>query len=121
MALSNSKNILIASLLLCFFLLAAISQVAGDQQIGGTGSSGSSTAKLPAAGPAVSPPTAGKLDCGAACLGRCSESKRPNLCRRACGTCCVRCNCVPPGTFGNYDACPCYATLTTRDNRRKCP
>lgn len=62
-----------------------------------------------------------KMDCGAACAGRCQLSSRPRLCKRACGTCCVRCNCVPPGTSGNYEACPCYASLTTHGNRRKCP
>ncbi|XP_028552307.1 gibberellin-regulated protein 1-like [Dendrobium catenatum] len=41
--------------------------------------------------------------------------------RRACGTCCARCNCVPPGTYGNQYMCPCYAALTTHHGRRKCP
>ncbi|KAL2455479.1 Gibberellin-regulated protein 1 [Forsythia ovata] len=62
-----------------------------------------------------------KIDCGGACAIRCQLSSRPNLCKRACGTCCARCNCVPPGTSGNLVACPCYASLTTRDNKRKCP
>ncbi|XP_058213152.1 snakin-2-like [Rhododendron vialii] len=61
------------------------------------------------------------LDCGGACAGRCKLSSRPNLCKRACGTCCARCQCVPPGTSGNLEACPCYATMTTHNNRRKCP
>ncbi|GAB2219438.1 hypothetical protein Droror1_Dr00007073 [Drosera rotundifolia] len=73
----------------------------------------------PAVG-AVTPPI-GPLKCGAACIARCSLSKRPNLCQRSCGACCFRCKCVPPGTSGNYDICPCYASLTTRGGRRKCP
>ncbi|KAJ0743639.1 putative gibberellin regulated protein [Helianthus annuus] len=48
-------------------------------------------------------------------------SKRPHLCNRACGTCCGRCNCVPLGTSGNYEACACYAEMTTRGNKKKCP
>ncbi|KAH8509589.1 hypothetical protein Peur_051378 [Populus x canadensis] len=68
---------------------------------------------------ASSPPT--KIDCGSACEARCQLSSRPRLCKRACGTCCSRCSCVPPGTAGNYDACPCYASLTTHGGRRKCP
>ncbi|KAK9129524.1 hypothetical protein Sjap_010011 [Stephania japonica] len=60
-------------------------------------------------------------DCGAACTARCRLSSRPRLCMRACGTCCARCNCVPPGTSGNYDACACYANMTTHGGRRKCP
>ncbi|KAM7257932.1 hypothetical protein ACFE04_013673 [Oxalis oulophora] len=62
-----------------------------------------------------------KIDCGSACIGRCRLSSRPNLCKRACGTCCSRCNCVPPGTSGNQDMCPCYASLTTHGGKKKCP
>lgn len=61
------------------------------------------------------------LDCGGACAIRCSKSSRPNLCKRACGTCCARCRCVPAGTHGNEDSCPCYATMTTHGGARKCP
>ncbi|XP_011029011.1 PREDICTED: gibberellin-regulated protein 1-like [Populus euphratica] len=68
---------------------------------------------------ASSPPK--KIDCGSACKARCQLSSRPRLCNRACGTCCSRCSCVPPGTAGNYEACPCYASLTTHGGRRKCP
>ncbi|XP_074304460.1 snakin-2-like [Silene latifolia] len=66
-------------------------------------------------------PASGKVECGLACIARCCKSGRPNLCQRACGSCCGKCNCVPPGTSGNYHVCPCYASLTTRDNKPKCP
>ncbi|XP_022858014.1 gibberellin-regulated protein 11-like, partial [Olea europaea var. sylvestris] len=59
--------------------------------------------------------------CGKECGRRCQLSSRPNLCHRACGTCCKRCNCVPPGTAGNQDVCPCYAKMTTHGGRKKCP
>ncbi|CAL9045099.1 unnamed protein product [Musa acuminata subsp. burmannicoides] len=62
-----------------------------------------------------------KIDCGAKCAYRCSKSSRPNLCNRACNTCCSRCNCVPPGTDGNRDVCPCYANMKTHGGRPKCP
>ncbi|XP_012440678.1 gibberellin-regulated protein 1 [Gossypium raimondii] len=62
-----------------------------------------------------------KIDCGRACAERCKLSSRPNLCKRACGTCCSRCNCVPPGTYNNYDVCPCYRDMTTHGGRHKCP
>ncbi|XP_068640817.1 snakin-2-like [Aristolochia californica] len=62
-----------------------------------------------------------KINCGAACAARCRLVSRPNRCLRACGTCCGRCNCVPPGTYGNREQCPCYASLTTRGNKPKCP
>ncbi|CAB4296166.1 unnamed protein product [Prunus armeniaca] len=62
-----------------------------------------------------------KIDCGGACAARCRLSSRPRLCKRACGTCCQRCSCVPPGTAGNQEVCPCYAALTTHGGKRKCP
>ncbi|PKI38209.1 hypothetical protein CRG98_041395 [Punica granatum] len=71
---------------------------------------------------AASPvPVIKPIDCGEACAGRCKLSSRPNLCKRACGSCCAKCSCVPPGTAGNYEACPCYASLTTHKFIRKCP
>ncbi|KAH9307616.1 hypothetical protein KI387_035527, partial [Taxus chinensis] len=36
------------------------------------------------------------IDCEAACTGRCEKASRTKMCLRACGTCCARCNCVPP-------------------------
>ncbi|KAJ1263059.1 hypothetical protein BS78_09G155400 [Paspalum vaginatum] len=63
----------------------------------------------------------GAIDCGACCSYRCSESGRPKMCLRACNTCCERCGCVPPGTSGNEDVCPCYRDMITRDGKRKCP
>ncbi|KAL2575050.1 hypothetical protein AAZV13_17G224700 [Glycine max] len=62
-----------------------------------------------------------QIDCNGACAARCRLSSRPRLCQRACGTCCRRCNCVPPGTAGNQEVCPCYASLTTHGGKRKCP
>ncbi|CAA7397954.1 unnamed protein product [Spirodela intermedia] len=60
-------------------------------------------------------------DCGRACSARCRKASRWRMCTRACGTCCRRCNCVPPGTAGNRDVCPCYAKMTTHGGRLKCP
>ncbi|XP_057532722.1 cypmaclein-like [Amaranthus tricolor] len=61
------------------------------------------------------------IDCGSECNRRCGMSSRQHLCLRACGTCCARCGCVPPGTSGHEDVCPCYARMTTHHGRRKCP
>ncbi|KAI3957824.1 hypothetical protein MKW92_020682 [Papaver armeniacum] len=63
----------------------------------------------------------GWLNCPPACDYRCSKSSRHKMCIRACNTCCQRCNCVPPGTSGNADVCPCYANMTTHGGRLKCP
>ncbi|CAO2817679.1 unnamed protein product [Amaranthus hypochondriacus] len=63
----------------------------------------------------------GAINCGAACVARCRLSSRPNLCHRACGTCCARCQCVPPGTSGNQELCPCYYNQRTHGGKRKCP
>ncbi|KAK1441058.1 hypothetical protein QVD17_06895 [Tagetes erecta] len=65
--------------------------------------------------------TTSKINCGSACKARCKLSSRPNLCHRACGTCCARCNCVPPGTSGTQKVCPCYYNMTTHGGKRKCP
>ncbi|QHO36648.1 hypothetical protein HN51_029927 [Arachis hypogaea] len=61
------------------------------------------------------------IDCGGKCGYRCSKAGRPKMCMRACKTCCQRCNCVPPGTARNQNACPCYASLTTHGGKLKCP
>ncbi|XP_006342570.1 gibberellin-regulated protein 1-like [Solanum tuberosum] len=60
-------------------------------------------------------------ECGTACEARCSLASRHKMCLRACGTCCTRCNCVPPGTSGNQDLCPCYRDMLTHHGKHKCP
>ncbi|XP_054799502.1 snakin-2-like [Prosopis cineraria] len=62
-----------------------------------------------------------QIDCKGACSARCRLASRQRMCKRACGTCCRRCNCVPPGTAGNQEVCPCYYNMTTHGGRRKCP
>uniref|UniRef100_A0A6N2LTI2 Gibberellin-regulated protein 9 n=1 Tax=Salix viminalis TaxID=40686 RepID=A0A6N2LTI2_SALVM len=62
-----------------------------------------------------------KINCGYLCARRCKASSRKKVCHRACKTCCKRCRCVPPGTYGNKNACPCYASLRTHGNKPKCP
>ncbi|KMZ59187.1 putative Gibberellin-regulated protein 2 [Zostera marina] len=61
------------------------------------------------------------MNCEYECKRRCSKAKRIGFCQRACGTCCERCHCVPPGTHGNTETCPCYAQMKTHDGRLKCP
>ncbi|KAL7153403.1 hypothetical protein ABFS83_04G166600 [Erythranthe nasuta] len=77
-------------------------------------------APAPAQNPAPNPKD--DVDCDGQCKERCSLHSRQNVCLRACGTCCVRCKCVPPGTFGNREICgKCYTDMTTHGNRTKCP
>ncbi|KAF3787529.1 Snakin-2 protein [Nymphaea thermarum] len=52
---------------------------------------------------------------------RCSLSSGPNFWKRASGTCCSGCHCVPSGTAGHYEECHCYASQTTHGSVRKCP
>ncbi|KAL0814177.1 hypothetical protein Bca101_070620 [Brassica carinata] len=61
------------------------------------------------------------FNCGYACARRCKETSRKKVCYRACGSCCAKCQCVPPGTSGNTASCPCYANLRTHGNKLKCP
>ncbi|KAH1036625.1 hypothetical protein AAZX31_20G162700 [Glycine max] len=61
------------------------------------------------------------IDCGGKCNYRCSKTSRHKMCIRACNSCCKTCSCVPPGTSGNRDMCPCYASLTTHGGKLKCP
>ncbi|XP_072974526.1 gibberellin-regulated protein 1-like [Typha angustifolia] len=103
--MASSSRALLTSLLL--FLLLAISLVESRRVM-------FNTQMLMDGGSA-------NMDCGGSCAERCKLSSRPNLCKRACGSCCKKCSCVPPGTYGNYEMCPCYAAITTRGGQRKCP
>ncbi|KAK9273293.1 hypothetical protein L1049_018100 [Liquidambar formosana] len=35
--------------------------------------------------------------------------------------CCAKCLCVPPGTYGNKQVCPCYNNWKTKRGGPKCP
>ncbi|KAK4263295.1 hypothetical protein QN277_028730 [Acacia crassicarpa] len=62
------------------------------------------------------------INCGVRCSERCKLHSRPKICLRACGTCCERCKCVPPGTYGHREMCGrCYTDMLTHDNKPKCP
>ncbi|KAJ3671683.1 hypothetical protein LUZ60_007762 [Juncus effusus] len=62
-----------------------------------------------------------KINCDFACARRCGKASRTNVCIRACGSCCLKCQCVPTGTSGNQEMCPCYANLRTHGLKPKCP
>ncbi|KAM3278292.1 hypothetical protein ACQJBY_045879 [Aegilops geniculata] len=67
---------------------------------------------------------AGSAFCDSKCGVRCSKASRHDDCLKYCGICCAECNCVPSGTAGNKDECPCYRDKTTGHGARmrpKCP
>ncbi|KAL1371651.1 hypothetical protein HN51_001897 [Arachis hypogaea] len=110
-------------LLLGVFLLLCLSKVSSDVKIE---DEDDEQLSLPADKPLIVRDSNRRLmqdiDCGGLCKERCSLHSRPNLCNRACGTCCVRCKCVPPGTAGNRELCgSCYTDMTTHGNKTKCP
>ncbi|CAL9055480.1 unnamed protein product [Musa banksii] len=62
-----------------------------------------------------------EINCEAKCSHRCSKASRHKMCMRACIDCCHKCHCVPPGTYGHKEECPCYAHMKTRHGKPKCP
>ncbi|KAL6547924.1 hypothetical protein OROHE_009629 [Orobanche hederae] len=59
--------------------------------------------------------------CASKCGMRCSKASIQKRCLKYCGICCGKCNCVPPGTYGNKDACPCYRDMKNSKGQPKCP
>nr|XP_043618660.1 peamaclein-like [Erigeron canadensis] len=60
-------------------------------------------------------------ECPAACSVRCSATHHPGNCMDVCIDCCSKCLCVPSGTSGNKDECPCYRDRKTQEGTPKCP
>ncbi|KAE9446469.1 hypothetical protein C3L33_21645, partial [Rhododendron williamsianum] len=64
---------------------------------------------------------AGSSFCGSKCSVRCSKAGRKDRCLKYCGICCDKCHCVPSGTYGNKDECPCYRDMKNSKGKPKCP
>ncbi|KAL2923411.1 Protein GAST1, partial [Bienertia sinuspersici] len=47
-------------------------------------------------------------ECGPRCAYRCSNTQYKKPCLFFCNKCCAKCLCVPVGTYGNKQSCPCY-------------
>ncbi|KAI8523239.1 hypothetical protein RHMOL_Rhmol13G0058000 [Rhododendron molle] len=61
-------------------------------------------------------------DCPAACDYRCSKADyHRKACLMFCNLCCNKCLCVPSGTAGNKEECPCYNNWKTKEGGPKCP
>ncbi|XP_047325987.1 peamaclein-like [Impatiens glandulifera] len=59
--------------------------------------------------------------CDPKCDVRCSKAGRKDRCLQYCGICCRDCHCVPSGTYGNKDECPCYRDMKNSKGQPKCP
>ncbi|XP_072952444.1 peamaclein-like [Typha angustifolia] len=61
--------------------------------------------------------------CNGKCKVRCSKASVKDRCLKYCGLCCEECHCVPSGTYGNKDECPCYRDKVTDPTKKKpkCP
>nr|VDD55788.1 unnamed protein product [Brassica oleracea] len=60
--------------------------------------------------------------CGGKCNVRCSKASQHEECLKYCNICCEKCNgCVPSGTYGNKDECPCYRDIKNSKGGPKCP
>ncbi|KAL8133897.1 protein RSI-1 [Apium graveolens] len=60
-------------------------------------------------------------DCKPRCSYRCSATSHRKPCMFFCQKCCAKCLCVPPGTYGNKQTCPCYNRWKTQQGAPKCP
>ncbi|XP_065863190.1 protein GAST1-like [Euphorbia lathyris] len=60
-------------------------------------------------------------ECGGRCTTRCSATAYKKPCMFFCQKCCAKCLCVPPGTYGNKQSCPCYNNWKTKQGGPKCP
>ncbi|XP_051138764.1 protein GAST1 [Andrographis paniculata] len=107
--------------ILCFFLIFLLLLEAHAKLV----------IEAPAPQPQPAPPTfpmygatPGSLhpqECGGKCTVRCSKTAFKKPCMFFCQKCCATCLCVPPGTYGNKQFCPCYNNWKTKRGGPKCP
>ncbi|KAL8217413.1 hypothetical protein R6Q57_020786 [Mikania cordata] len=64
---------------------------------------------------------AGSSFCDTKCAIRCSKASLKDRCLKYCGICCEKCHCVPSGTYGHKDECPCYRDMKNSKGGSKCP
>ncbi|XP_010469793.1 PREDICTED: gibberellin-regulated protein 12-like [Camelina sativa] len=60
-------------------------------------------------------------ECPAECQRRCSATSHKKPCLFFCNKCCLKCLCVPSGTYGHKEECPCYDNWRTKEGGPKCP
>ncbi|XP_029117841.1 gibberellin-regulated protein 5-like [Elaeis guineensis] len=59
--------------------------------------------------------------CPDKCSYRCSATSHRKPCMSFCIQCCTKCLCVPSGTYGHKEECPCYNNWKTKEGKPKCP
>ncbi|KMT04724.1 hypothetical protein BVRB_7g169050 [Beta vulgaris subsp. vulgaris] len=59
--------------------------------------------------------------CSNKCGVRCALKGVNSRCMKYCMMCCGKCSCVPSGTSGNLNECPCYRDWKAPNGRPKCP
>ncbi|KNA25942.1 hypothetical protein SOVF_001580 [Spinacia oleracea] len=59
--------------------------------------------------------------CNNKCGVRCALKGINSRCMKYCLMCCGKCSCVPSGTSGNLNECPCYRDMKAPNGRPKCP
>ncbi|KAK3138930.1 hypothetical protein QOZ80_5AG0375340 [Eleusine coracana subsp. coracana] len=69
----------------------------------------------------VTPGSLHPQECGGRCAARCSATAYRKPCMFFCQKCCATCLCVPAGTYGNKESCPCYNNWKTKRGGPKCP
>ncbi|KAL6619340.1 hypothetical protein ACP70R_034479 [Stipagrostis hirtigluma subsp. patula] len=69
----------------------------------------------------VTPGSLQPQECGGRCAARCSATAYRKPCVFFCEKCCAACLCVPAGTYGNKESCPCYNNWKTKRGGPKCP
>ncbi|CAH2070451.1 unnamed protein product [Thlaspi arvense] len=60
-------------------------------------------------------------ECPKAYNFRCSATSHKKTCLFYCNYCCKKCLCVPSGTYGHKEECPCYNNWHTKEGGPKCP
>ncbi|KAK4377968.1 hypothetical protein RND71_004264 [Anisodus tanguticus] len=69
----------------------------------------------------ITPGSLHPQECAPRCTYRCSKTAFKKPCIFFCEKCCAKCLCVPPGTYGNKQFCPCYNNWKTKRGGPKCP
>ncbi|KAJ1256637.1 hypothetical protein BS78_K337100 [Paspalum vaginatum] len=123
---ANSKHVLVLLLLCLLFLLLALVSA----EIAGNNGSGVAVDEDLDKGGSADGRKGGNDDgkgnlkpsqCGGECARRCSKTHHRKPCLFFCNKCCAVCLCVPPGTYGHKDTCPCYDNWKTKKGGPKCP